>query len=486
MPAQLTTKAQVNGYRFLLRRLDHALVRRDVRMLHDPMRVQFRSLMVGLVLGILMLAGCAIYGLIRPQGQVGDAKIIAGRDSGALYVRVDDRLHPALNLASARLITGSNEKPKAVKDAKLGQFPRGTVLGIPGAPQALPASSSATSAWAVCETTALSPSGSAAGAVGVVTTVIAAEPRLGAGSNALGSDAAMLVKHQDRTYLLYDGKRAPVDLNNPVIARSLKASAPRPVGTGILAATVEQPPLASPVIARAGELPPFQIGGAKIGSVIKVSGVDAAELYVVLADGIQRITPFTATVLRNADSQGQSDIVAVPPSATTGVPVVNSLAVRHFPNEVSRLVSAEEAPVACLSWMRGTADRAASVRLLGGSSLPLASSAKAVPQVTADGNGDRVDATYIPPTSGEFVQITGIEPDSERREALVYVADNGVRYAIPDVASAVMLGLNKPKLAPWSIVGLLVPGPELSRPNALVSHDTLAPDPKSGAIAGPK
>ncbi|MBF6247361.1 type VII secretion protein EccB, partial [Nocardia elegans] len=40
MPAQLTTKAQVNGYRFLLRRLDHALVRRDVRMLHDPMRSQ--------------------------------------------------------------------------------------------------------------------------------------------------------------------------------------------------------------------------------------------------------------------------------------------------------------------------------------------------------------------------------------------------------------------------------------------------------------
>ncbi|WP_280228711.1 type VII secretion protein EccB, partial [Nocardia cyriacigeorgica] len=47
MPAQLTTRQQVNGYRFLLRRLDHALVRRDVRMLHDPMRSQLRSLLVG-------------------------------------------------------------------------------------------------------------------------------------------------------------------------------------------------------------------------------------------------------------------------------------------------------------------------------------------------------------------------------------------------------------------------------------------------------
>ena len=72
MASQLTTKAQVNGYRFLLRRLEHALVRRDVRMLHDPMRSQMRSLIVGIVLGVLGLAGCAILAFIRPQGAVAE------------------------------------------------------------------------------------------------------------------------------------------------------------------------------------------------------------------------------------------------------------------------------------------------------------------------------------------------------------------------------------------------------------------------------
>ena len=97
MPAQLTTKAQVNGYRFLLRRLEHALIRRDVRMLHDPMRSQLRSLMVGLVLAILVLAGFGVYGLIKPQGSVGKSQIIISKKAGAMYVVLDGRLHPVLN-----------------------------------------------------------------------------------------------------------------------------------------------------------------------------------------------------------------------------------------------------------------------------------------------------------------------------------------------------------------------------------------------------
>ena len=79
---QLTTKAQVNGYRFLIKRLEHALVRRDVRMLHDPMRSQLQALVVGTVLGLLVLGGCGVYGLVRPQGSVGDATIIVSKNSG--------------------------------------------------------------------------------------------------------------------------------------------------------------------------------------------------------------------------------------------------------------------------------------------------------------------------------------------------------------------------------------------------------------------
>ena len=67
-----TTRWQVNGYRFLVRRMEHALVRRDVRMLHDPMRSQSRALAVGVVIASLGLAGCAALALFRPQDKIGD------------------------------------------------------------------------------------------------------------------------------------------------------------------------------------------------------------------------------------------------------------------------------------------------------------------------------------------------------------------------------------------------------------------------------
>ena len=40
MARQATTRLYVSGYRVLLRRMEHALVRSDVRMLDDPRRAR--------------------------------------------------------------------------------------------------------------------------------------------------------------------------------------------------------------------------------------------------------------------------------------------------------------------------------------------------------------------------------------------------------------------------------------------------------------
>ncbi|MFP3670850.1 type VII secretion protein EccB, partial [Priestia sp. SIMBA_032] len=79
-----------------------------------------------------------VYGLIKPQGTVGDSNIIVSKKAGAMYVVVDGTLHPVLNLASARLISDSDESPKSIAEKKLTGYPRGPLLGIPGAPVALP------------------------------------------------------------------------------------------------------------------------------------------------------------------------------------------------------------------------------------------------------------------------------------------------------------------------------------------------------------
>src|SRR5262245_9177206 len=99
MPSRPTTRWQVSGYRFLVRRMVHALVRRDVRMLHGPMRSQSRAYTAGLILGVVALAGCAVLALLKPQGTIGNSKILMGKESGQIYAVIDGTVHPALNLA---------------------------------------------------------------------------------------------------------------------------------------------------------------------------------------------------------------------------------------------------------------------------------------------------------------------------------------------------------------------------------------------------
>ena len=114
--------------------MEHALLRGDIRMLHDPMRAQSLSFIAGCVLAIVVVAGCAILAFLRPNAGLGDAAIVMSRDSGALYVRIGDTLHPVLNLASARLVTGSAARPEIVSAADIDKAKRGPLLGIPGAP----------------------------------------------------------------------------------------------------------------------------------------------------------------------------------------------------------------------------------------------------------------------------------------------------------------------------------------------------------------
>ncbi|MGW4741948.1 type VII secretion protein EccB [Nocardia xishanensis] len=464
MPAQLTTRAQVNGYRFLLQRYGHAIVRRDVRMLHDPMRIQFRSLITGVVLAVLVTAGCAILSFLRPQGQVGDAKIVMGSGSGALYAVVDGTLHPALNLASARLITGSGESPTSVKDGKLSSMPRGPLLGIPGAPAALPGpADSGRSEWTLCEDAT----------AGLRSTVLAGAARLGPQVRAAARGEAVLATHDGATYLIYDGKHARVDKNNEAIVSALpqlRALRPRPIGTGLLNASVAAPEIAVPVIPRAGEPSAVRGGEFAIGSVIRVQGAGGSTPYVVLADGVQQISEFTEQVLRTSNSMGLTSIPTLSPDAIRGIPVVDTLPVDEFPDGALTVVSADTDPVACVSWARGDGDQTARLQVLLGSRLPLADEIAPMTFVASAG----ADAAYLPASTGEFIQVTGIEPDSTRRDALFYVTDTGVRFGIPDTATATVLGLTKPKLAPWQIVSQLPGGPMLDRQSALIARDIVA------------
>ena len=103
----------------------------------DPLRTQSLSLVSGCVLATIAVAACAILAFIRPQGSLGSAPIVMARDSGALYARIGDVLHPVPNLASARIIAGSAANPVVVAATTIASVKRGPAMGIPGAPAAI-------------------------------------------------------------------------------------------------------------------------------------------------------------------------------------------------------------------------------------------------------------------------------------------------------------------------------------------------------------
>ncbi len=151
MPLSLSNRDQNSGHLFYNRRLRAATTRFSVRMKHDD-RKQTAALALSMVLVAIAAGWMMLLNVLKPTGIVGDSAIIGDRDSGALYARIDGRLYPALNLTSARLATGTAGQPTWVKPAEIAKYPTGPLVGIPGAPAAMPVNRGAVSAWAVCDT----------------------------------------------------------------------------------------------------------------------------------------------------------------------------------------------------------------------------------------------------------------------------------------------------------------------------------------------
>ena len=172
--------------------------------------------MAGAAMTAVGLAGCAVLAFVRPQPTLGAAPILAGRPSGALYVRVGDTLHPVLNLASARLITGAPADARPARDSDIGRARRGPLLGIPGAPQTIGAAMPDAVTWSVCDTTGSD-----------TATVVVAGDGGSAQLGVLAPDQPVPVRAaagsgDAGTYLLHHGRRSVADAPVP-LAREVSA-----------------------------------------------------------------------------------------------------------------------------------------------------------------------------------------------------------------------------------------------------------------------
>lgn len=456
MVRQPTTRLQVSGHRFLTRRIEHALVRGDVRMLDDPLAAQSVSLAVGAVLAVVAVAVCAALAFLRPTGELGDAPIVLARETGALYVRIGDRLHPVFNLASARLITGAAADPRVVTQQLVDRVDRGPVVGIPGAPQHIPAPLSRGQAqWTVCDDTRSK-----------LTTVIAGETAAG----AVTAGRSVLVTARDEgpaaTYLIYGGRRARVDLRHPAVVRALRldGAVPQPVSPTLLAALPEAPAIVPPHIPAGDSALP----GLPVGTVFRVPGGPDG-LFVVLPGGVQRIGEVAADLIRYTDSRAGLQIPTVSADRIGELPVVDSLPVTTFPQRAG--VATE--PVVCAQW---DPDGQPHTSLLTGADLPIVQEPVALAQ--SDGDGPALDAVSIPAGRGAYIRSVGLTGSGPVSGPRFFISDAGVRFGIADADAAAAVGLpGEAAPAPWQVLAALPGGPELSREAASVIRDGISGSP---------
>lgn len=466
MPLKPTTKAQVDGHRFLARRARHAVVARDVRMLHDPLKRQSAGLAVGVAAAVLVGAGAAVLSLLDPAPDVDRTTIMVGRDSGQMYVRAGQSVHPVYNLSSARLIVGEAAEPETVRDADIAETSRGGLVGIPGAPSVLPGPRDPQAAgrvsWTVCDEMADVDRGRPR----IVSTSVVAREDTTPGRDT-DTNEIVLAEQNGSGWLLRDGTRARIDLDDSDLLATLGLGGvdPRPVTAALIDPLEEVDPVARPVIEMAGQPVDYGLPGLLIGQVFTVDTATGTQTHVALADGVQEVGPVLADVIRSTSTIGA--VVEVAPDRM-GVPRSVALNTDAFPGDRPAILNITDSPVLCVREADGPDSAGRRVSLVAGAAAPGPDEAREV--AGADGGGPGVDAVGVP-GGGLVVSATGRGP-STRSAVITIVSDTGVRFDIPDAETATILGIGgTPVPVAAAVLDRLPAGPRLDRASAMVTRD---------------
>jgi type VII secretion protein EccB len=493
-PLASVTATQVSAHNFLLRRNAAAITENEVDMVFSPLQRENSWLMLGAIATVLIAVAAVVLAILKPVGRVDQSQIVADGDNHALYVLVNGKLRPAWNLVSAQLIAGQPLQPATVKHSVIASYPTGSRVGIVDAPQSFNVKGGGASRWALCDT---APAASSDPSPTV--TALAGRLTWGDRANELAADAAVLAEHAGSTYVVWGGRRSRVDLSNRPLALALgidsTAVAPVRMSKALFDAIPATEPLTTPAIPQAGEpsqwpLPP----GAVIGSVLQVTGLSggADALYVVLAEGVQKVEPFAAALLMSSSSSGQIDPIPAAPKEIAAIPGVSSLRVDYYPPHRLTLVDTRAYPVLCVGWSKGATDREAVTAVISGKGLPIPLSADALvmPLVRNDRRPNSVEAhqVWIDPDAPNLAVVTGVGASSTSRESLWWLSPQGVRYGInqdPDTMRG--LGLSLPPAqavqVPWPLLRVYATGAELTRASALVAADSVTAPPVLDALS---
>jgi type VII secretion protein EccB len=453
-----TQRDQLQAYKFLRRRLTSALQVGDAYHPASPSRRVIMGCALGVAVTLLIGAGFAVFGLLRPsanQAWRGTGQVVIERETGASFVLgTDGLLHPVLNFASARLLAGGDGRPAvSVAARSLAGVPRGQPLGIAGAPTSLPpAAALVRGPWSVCSAAAMNkPS-----AAGPTTVVIVAVPPAGA---ALRDNDLLVVRDGGGTrFVVTGGRRLRVSDPAALVAIGADGATPTVVSQAWLNALPAGPDVAPIAVGGTGR-PGVRVGAVttKVGQVFVARGVDGVDrYYAVEQDGLAPVTQTEAALILGnpADRAAygrtpQAIQVAAADVATAPVSAVHRQT--GYPASVPHLVPVAPDRVLCAA--TGATD-AVEIRVNG--DLPLPAGARPVP-IGPGAAGPAADDAFVPPGGGALVQ-------DQASGTMYLITDQGVRFPLggADAAKALGYGGVRPVPLAASMLTLFPVGPLLN------------------------
>lgn len=496
MPLSLSSRDQSSGHLFYNRRLRAATTRFSVRMMYDDGK-QRGAMWLSVVLVLIGIGWMGLLHWLKPTGVATEASIVGDRDSGQIYAKIDGHLIPMVNLLSARLATGQAQPPTWVTPTEIAKYPQEAQAGIPGAPSAMPVRTGAPSAWAVCDT-----AGASRSTDKPTVTAIAGEPSRAGRATPLSGDNAVLAQFAGSTYVIWGGKRSQVDQADRAVTSSLgidpAVTYPIPMSRALFDAMPATEPLRVPQVPLAGQDSKW-MPGTPVGTVLQVqSASGGTQFYVLVPDGVQKITSLVADLLRAADSYGAAAPKAVSPDLLVKIPQVSTLAVEYYPTGRLKFVDPEANPTTCVGWEKASTDPTARVTVYNGRGLPVSPSqdGRIVKLVRDDRGPDSVEADQVLmlPGASNLVFSTSGVPDARSKESMFWVSDFGVRFGIANdnaTIKALDLKPQEAQQAPWPLLRVFAAGPELSQGLALRQFDTLPgggtvrPMPVPGGVGPP-
>ncbi|WBQ08431.1 type VII secretion protein EccB [Kribbella sp. CA-293567] len=288
-----TRKDQLQAHQFSVQRMTSALVTRETDPEQPPFKRPLAAAFGSIAILALALVVAGVYGMVAPGGskvgRSGDV-VVVEKETGTRFVYVDGHLHPVTNYSSALLALGKYGESKRVSRRSLASIPRGPLIGINDAPDALPDRKRLlTGAWTLCSEPALDVSGAA-----VSESVLMVGSRPARDQQML--DDAMLVEvlNTGEQYLIWKGYRHRLQRSAAIDFGPLLGPEPwARVGAAFVAALPDGDPIA-PIITPGLGKPSTAVPGRKgtlIGQLFVVTTPSGSrQYYVALKDRLRPIT----------------------------------------------------------------------------------------------------------------------------------------------------------------------------------------------------